>query len=603
MTISPRTLLIGVVVAGLGAGAADAATRCVNPRGAAGCFTTITAAVSDAGTAAGDTILVAAGAYNESVTIPSGKDGLRLVGTGAVVDPEIRPYASAAAALVVHSSGVSIIGMTFRNGRDVAIAADASGLSLIGDAFLGTAYGVRLLPGADGARIRSCRFQGISNTAISFGDVTPTKVNDVTVTGSVFNQIGGNALDGFGDDLNVSGNVFSNVYDYAILLGVGDRPVVTRNTFRDIYYPAASLGANLPAASPVFTYNRATNLSRGKLGCVEIVGDSAQIASNTINGCDAVTLNPSGAGSAFYAALYVAGTGALVTRNAISASTATGILVDAGSHDGVVSYNRVSAGTANPLAFHAIDVTGDRAQVLHNTVSGGCDGVFVDGNNPNVSHNVVASTGCAGIEIYLEGGSGGTVSHNTVSDIAENAGFVLNGISGADGVSVTANSATRVDGIGFIVVGDAVSVVSNQSVDAGADHFAGGYGFLLAGTSMTVTSNVARNAGGDGFRLEGAGPFMVMANLADHCTEDGFDIHGMGVTLANNRALSNTGVGFEVDASAVATQFTGGNAAVGNAITACIGNSGAAATISGVNVLGTPDTPVACDEPSGYVGN
>jgi parallel beta-helix repeat protein len=603
MTASSRTLLIGVVVAGLGAGAADAATRCVNPRGAAGCFTTIAAAVSDAGTAAGDTILVAAGVYNESVTIPKGKDGLRLVGTGAVVDPEIRPYASAGAALAVHASGVSIINMTFRNGRDVAIAADASGLSLTGDAFLGTANGVRLLPGADGARIHSCRFQGMTGSAISFGDPTPIKVNDLSVTATVFNQIGENALAGYGDDLNVAGNVISNVYDYAIFLGVGDRPVVTRNTFRDIYYPAASLGANQPAASPVFTYNRATNLTYGKLGCVEIVGDGAQVASNTINGCDALALIPTSTGSAFYAGVYVSGTGALVTRNVINTSAATGILVDTGSHDGVVSYNRVSAGTVNLNQFHAIDVTADRAQVLHNTVSGGCDGVFVDGNNPTVSNNVVSNTGCAGIEIYLEGGSGGTVSHNTVSDIAHDAGFVLNGMSGADGVAVTANSATRVDSIGFVVIGDAVSVISNQSVDAGADGFSGGYGFLLTGTSMTVASNLARNAGGDGFRLEGAGPFAVTANLADHCTEDGFDVHGMGVTLANNRALSNAGVGFEVDAAALATQFTGGNAAVGNAITACIGNSGAAATISGVNALGTPDTPVACDEPSGYVGN
>lgn len=57
---------------------AQAATQCVNPTGAGGCYKTISSAVSAA--SAGDTINVAAGTYKELVTIP---ESLSLIGAGA----------------------------------------------------------------------------------------------------------------------------------------------------------------------------------------------------------------------------------------------------------------------------------------------------------------------------------------------------------------------------------------------------------------------------------------------------------------------------------------------------------------------------------------
>ena len=49
------------------AGTAKAATLCVNPGGTGGCYASIQAAVDDAGS--GDTIVVAAGTYNENVIV------------------------------------------------------------------------------------------------------------------------------------------------------------------------------------------------------------------------------------------------------------------------------------------------------------------------------------------------------------------------------------------------------------------------------------------------------------------------------------------------------------------------------------------------------
>ena len=102
------------------AGTPAAATLCVDPTGAAGCRTTIQAAVDAAG--GGDLILVAPGVYFESVVVPSGKDGLRIVGTRrdtTIVDAS--PYSDRGItgddpAFLVQSSSVVLRALTVRNG-------------------------------------------------------------------------------------------------------------------------------------------------------------------------------------------------------------------------------------------------------------------------------------------------------------------------------------------------------------------------------------------------------------------------------------------------------------------------------------------------------
>src|SRR6266404_5875185 len=76
---------IAAALVTLGAGAAQAATSCVNPGGTGGCYSSIQAAINAA--SPGDTITVAAGTYNESVTIDK---TLNLLGAQAGIDARTR---------------------------------------------------------------------------------------------------------------------------------------------------------------------------------------------------------------------------------------------------------------------------------------------------------------------------------------------------------------------------------------------------------------------------------------------------------------------------------------------------------------------------------
>lgn len=78
-----RTAVLPLCAAGLGL-SAHAATRCVNPGGTGGCYSTISAAVAAA--AARDTINVAPGVYKEQVTITKALSLVSTVKAGAVIN-------------------------------------------------------------------------------------------------------------------------------------------------------------------------------------------------------------------------------------------------------------------------------------------------------------------------------------------------------------------------------------------------------------------------------------------------------------------------------------------------------------------------------------
>ncbi len=94
-------------------------TRCVNPGGTGGCLASIQAAVN--ASASGDTVTVAAGTYDEAVTI---NQSLTLTGAGpgaTILDHNLQ--LDGCACITVNSGTVSISGfMITRNRQAVGVA-------------------------------------------------------------------------------------------------------------------------------------------------------------------------------------------------------------------------------------------------------------------------------------------------------------------------------------------------------------------------------------------------------------------------------------------------------------------------------------------------
>jgi hypothetical protein len=167
-TFTRFTLIALAALAAVGASSAQASADTLFVCAEAGScqYGSIQSAVDAAN--AGDTIRVRAGAYNENVTIPAGKDGLVLrgaqagvageVATGRPVDGQESALSGGAngTAIFVSSSGVTVDGFTIRDsGQGVWSQSTTSGLRVVNTVF--STNGNSVIPDTNGDRYTEIR--------------------------------------------------------------------------------------------------------------------------------------------------------------------------------------------------------------------------------------------------------------------------------------------------------------------------------------------------------------------------------------------------------------------------------------------------------------
>jgi parallel beta-helix repeat protein len=291
--------------------------------------------------------------------------------------------------------------------------------------------------------------------------------------------------------------------------------------------------------TPTYAATLATAISSigtGTTATVYIVQDEITVASN-INVSGNVTLAVLGdgektveRGSGNSGSLFTVGTGASLTLDAGNGS----LTLDGGKNDSI------SADAALVKVVSGGKLTMDDGVTLqnnNNTVgTGGCGGVYVDGNGEftmkggTISHNTVSGTGDGG-GVYVTGSStftmeGGEISDNTAS--SEGGGLYLS------------------TGSTFTMSGNAV-ISDNTATSGGGVYVTNGGTFTMSGGTV-ISDNTATNGGG--IYVTGGGMFVMNGGeiSSNEVTDDdslggGVYVEGGGFTMSGGTICNNTASG------------------------------------------------------------
>lgn len=573
---------------------ASAATICVAKTGCPN--TTITAGIAAA--ANGDTLSIAAGTYLFEGTINVSKS-VKLVGVGVVIiDNEIGTGYLAGPQLYVLANNVGLTNLTIRNGRShgIQVNANVTGFSMTSVKVLGPDGDCVFLNGPnDGAKItlstlRACNY-GIANYN---GDS-----NNLSITSNTFEFVR-EAIYSYGDGHLVLGNKIGPTESYGIeLYGVGQK--VQSN----ILYQTNSYGIYVDSGDGHSVLsNTVTNTAYSG---ISVDGDTSVITGNIIT-------NPYGYGIEAY------GANLQVKTNTIKSTYYSGIYVHTGgtsntSNNAIVSGNKVTVNNPNYYGLEIYD--GNNATVSANTFAIAYNGIYASGlDKPTITLNTMTNIQDAGMYLWCldrhapaySGDTpctGGNVLANKVTDNAyDDYGFYIDTDDGGTPTlpfTFSTNTAIHTGYDCFSLRGSLIDAKFNKGFDCGEADYAQA-GMSLYGSNHTVTSNQIFRSSSDGFYVSADGTTLT-TNVSDHAGEDGFDIFANNVTLNGNKANFGNGIGFETHAPFTGISFTGGNAALGNALGACFATGGST-SVSGLNSFGTPDTPFDCTElPAGYIGN
>jgi hypothetical protein len=395
-------------------GAAGAATVCVDPGNPGACASTIQAGIDAA--VAGDTVVLNKGTYYENVQVPAGKDGLTIQAQGKnpkgfVLDAGLP---NAGAALSIASAGVTVQGLTLRNGSSAGIVFE---------------------PGADGGAVSKVTIQAFSQGClVATGDSYSITESTFTFCGSHDGWEGYAGVYLGGDDASVTDSTFSHHQSSALIIE-GTNGIASRNTFSLVDYRAIAFPAEGNTATA--NDNRVTDSDTG------ISSNGAQLTALRNRGerlnDEIVRLSNYGSpcsGATLIADNYIDGatndSGITVICDE-DVDPGTSIIVE----DNVVK-NAERAG---------MEVRADGAVVRNNKVLD--SGFNIDGGDA-----YTAGDFC----YYIEGA--GAVGVGNFAARCGTGGF---GVAG-DAAELRDNTALKTGGTGFVIIdGDAVVLTGNKS--------------------------------------------------------------------------------------------------------------------------------------------
>ena len=433
----------------------------------------------------GDTIVVSKGVYYETVFVET--PGLKILGKKAVIDGTYDGGDALAPAaigpntcMVVYGSGVTIQGMTFRNGS-THVWFSTSGLRVLKCVSKNAGY-AGIQGGGFDCEISGNRIVGAGYAGISF------EGSSFTVSKNTIQQTGGYGMNIYCHDLLLDGNVVNTTAENHGMLVYGSPAVVTKNRAANTGGP----GITVYTTGGTVTSNRASwNNDTG----VYVSGSDVLVQGNSI------------VGSGSLLAAYGYDNQVLDNRGNHTTSTyAYGMTI--GGDNTLISGNFVDQVIEYGTGFYIFSYGSGNSVISNNTAQ--------DTSGPGFVFNTLYNSEVSGLKAIRTGSMG------------FHAGFLVYG----SGSTFTGCTAFEAHGDGFRVISSGNEFVSCVSTDATIN------GFLVYGSGNSFTSCTAKGTGGQGFHNAGSGTVLSggvfldnRIDVANLFTEGGSFSGGLGTVL------------------------------------------------------------------------
>ena len=393
------------------------------------------ATIQDAVTAAagGDEIRIAKGEFFENIVIPTGKDGLMLVGMGVktIIDANDPPGLTGDA-ITVESDDVVIEMLRIRNGQEngIKITDDAERVIIrhvtVQNVGHSSDLGCVVTEGeettVENSIFQSCRF-GVTT------EIGCSEVDDVTVRNNLFRGCDQECIRICGDDAVVEDNQTFRAEDNACIVVEGDDAEVVGNTVSHCGGEdddGEDDGIVVIGDNPLVSWNDVSIVYGDaiRVRCdpdgTEDTGDctDGEVSHNTVND----TLGDNGDGLQVTADP-PAGAGFAVENNFARRTSEEGI--DINGNNIYVRWNTVKDVLGDPSTGDCYDITGDDNHVDDNVADGcGDDGIEASGDRNEIENNDVEDVFEDGITV---GGIDNDVHDNKVRRVMESAIEVTGG--------------------------------------------------------------------------------------------------------------------------------------------------------------------------------